>query len=339
MPRTTIVLLAVFVAAGLASSVSLIAADARPKALSEGSIAPYPQVVDPGEGSPAYSQVVDNATPKRFSAPRGWEMLSGNAQQYGEDYRYVEASSGKKPARFRVTIPDRDYYTVYARWPAGAANSAAVSFGVDTVSGVEWTEVNQQTDGGFWVRLGAYEMAAGDGYAVRVEGDPAAPGAVVADAVMVVRGTQENPEAAAGDTTGGDTARTAAGGGYSAGYDVVRVARKHVGTPYKLSPPGTCRAFAREDCSCLTKLVYARFGWSLPDNPVKLYRYGGYVAPGNLRLGDLVFFKESGRNRPITHVGIYSGNGNLVHASSYWGKVVERPMKYISGYWGAKRLV
>ena len=85
--------------------------------------------------------------------------------------------------------------------------------------------------------------------------------------------------------------------------------------------------------------MFAQFGWYLPDNRIKQWRYGRYVAPGNLRLGDLVFFKEAGRDRPITHVGIDSGNGYLVHASSYWGKVVERPMKFIHGYHGAKRLI
>jgi len=326
---------AVVLAAGLASSVSLIAADARPKVRSEGSLAPWPQVVDPGEAAPAYSQVVDNADPNRFAAPWGWKKLWGNVQAYGEDYRYVQSSSGKAPARFKVTIPERDYYTVYARWPAGLENSAAARFGVSTVSGVKWIEINQQTDGALWVRLGAYEMEAGDRYAVQISGDPAGQGAVVADAILVVRGTQENPEEGAGDT-----ARAGAGGsGYATGYDVVRAARKHIGTPYRLSPPKPCRAFAAEDCSCLTKLVFAQFGWHLPDDHFKQWRYGRYVAPGNLRLGDLVFFKEAGRNGPITHVGIYSGNGNLVHASSYWGKVVERPMKYIHGYHGAMRLI
>jgi hypothetical protein len=335
MLRTTLVLSAVLLAAGLALSVSLIAADARPKVLSEGSLAPSPQVFDPGEASPAYSQVVDNADPNRFAAPLGWDTLWGNVRAYGEDYRYVEAPSGKKTARFRVTIPEQDFYTVYARWPAGPANSAAVRFGISTVSGLEWTEVNQQTDGGIWVRLGAYEMAAGDRYAVRVSGNTALPGAVVADAILVVRGTQENPEEGAGDT-----ARAGAGGsGYATGYDVVRAARNHIGTPYRLSPPRPCRAFVAEDCACHTKLVFAGFGWYLPDNPVQQWRYGRYVAPGTLRLGDLVFFKEAGRNRPITHVGIYSGNGNLIHASSYWGKVVERPMHYINGYYGARRLI
>ena len=335
MPRTTLALSAVCLAVGLAWSVSLIAAEARPVAISEGSLAPSPQVVDPGETSPAYSQVVDNADPNRFAAPWGWKKLWGSVQAYGEDYRYVEASSGENPARFRVAIPERDFYTVYARWPAGPANSAAARFGVSTVSGVEWTEVNQQTDGGLWVRLGAYEMAAGDRYAVRVSGDTASPGAVVADAILVVRGTQENPEMGAGYT-----ARAGAGGsGYGTGYDVVRAARDHIGTPYKLSPPRACRAFAAEDCACHTKLVFAGYGWQLPDHPAQQWRYGRYVAPGSLRLGDLVFFKEAGRDRPVTHVGIYSGNGNLIHASSYWGKVVERPMKYINGYHGAKRLI
>jgi hypothetical protein len=28
----------------------------------------------------------------------------------------------------------------------------------------------------------------------------------------------------------------------------------------------------------------------------------------------------------------------MIHASSYWGRVVERPMEHVSGYYGAKRL-
>ena len=57
------------------------------------------------------------------------------------------------------------------------------------------------------------------------------------------------------------------------------------------------------------------------------------IGKANLRPGDLVFFKEAGRSRPITHVGIYSGNGNLVHASNFFGKVVESKMKYMRGYY------
>jgi cell wall-associated NlpC family hydrolase len=40
----------------------------------------------------------------------------------------------------------------------------------------------------------------------------------------------------------------------------------------------------------------------------------------------------------MDHIGIYSGNGYLIHSSSYFGEVVETKMKYIDGYWGARRL-
>jgi cell wall-associated NlpC family hydrolase len=53
----------------------------------------------------------------------------------------------------------------------------------------------------------------------------------------------------------------------------------------------------------------------------------------DLRTGDIVFFAEGGGG--LTHVGIYSGKGNLVHASKYFGKVVESQMRYIRGYSGA----
>jgi hypothetical protein len=37
-------------------------------------------------------------------------------------------------------------------------------------------------------------------------------------------------------------------------------------------------------------------------------------------------------------VGIYSGNGYILHASNYFGKVVNSKMKYIRGYCGARRI-
>jgi cell wall-associated NlpC family hydrolase len=226
-----------------------------------------------------------------------------------------------------VDLPATDYYTVYARWPALKKNNPATRFGVSTPSGIEWTKVDQRRDGGMWVRLGAYEMEAGDHYAVQVSGYEA-KGRVVADAVMVVRGTQMAPPETETDAVGEGGAQ-----------DVVRLARTHIGTPYVHSPPGSCEAHRSEDCSCLTSLVFAKVGITMPDDPVGQWNYGEYVEKSDLRPGDLVFFKEDGPSYPITHVGIYSGRGNIIHASSYWGSVVERPMEYINGYYGARRLV
>jgi cell wall-associated NlpC family hydrolase len=287
-----------------------------------------------------YSQVVDNASPGRFSAP-GWEGNSRSALYYGQDYSYVEPSRAVAPARFKVKIPADDYYTVYAWWPAAEENSAATRYGISTTSGVEWTTVNQQTDGSMWVRLGAYGLEEGDTPAVKVSPDSVGGGRVVADAVMVVRGTQVNPEDAAGERMtaagkGKDTAGKKSTAGRPTAADVVRVARRYIGTKYKYA---TCTDKAMS-CTCLTKTVFSKFGHKLPMSEDGQWNYerGRKVAKSDLRPGDIVFFKERGQRKPITHMGIYSGNGNFIHASAYWGKVVERPMKYVDGYVGAKRL-
>jgi cell wall-associated NlpC family hydrolase len=338
MRHPLLVSLAVFLTAGGVSAISLFVTSVEAGsqtgsvAVSQGSIATHPYV-DVSEGpSPGYSQVVDNATVGRFEAS-GWGESSG-AGNYGEDYAYAQPSEEGTSARFKVNIPETGYYTIYARWPARQANNAATRFGVSTTSGIKWTEVNQQKDGDMWVRLGAYMMEAGDSYAVWVSPSSVEDGEVVADAVIVLSGEQANPEEAADEEV--TVARSRA-----SGRDVVRVARRHIGTRYRRSPPHPCRAYRKEDCSCHTKVVFRKFGRHLPDNPVKQWKRGKRIRKkSNLRPGDLVFFDENrnGKLQPWDHVGIYSGHGNLVHASSYFGKVVESKMKYIRGYWGAKRL-
>ena len=124
--------------------------------------------------------------------------------------------------------------------------------------------------------------------------------------------------------------------GRPSGSDVVRAARRYIGTRYGY---GACSG-RRMSCTCLTKKVFAKFGHklSMSEGGQWKYKRGKKVAKSRLRPGDLVFFKEGKRKRGITHVGIYSGGGNLVLASAFFGKVVESKMKYIKGYSGAKRL-
>jgi cell wall-associated NlpC family hydrolase len=290
------------------------------------------------ERLPDYSQVVGNETKGRFRAV-GWQERSGG-YSHGGDYAYTESGTEKKSARFKVDIPTAGDYAIYAWWPVAKANSASTRFGVDTASGTTWTKVNQQRDGGMWVKLGTYELEAGTRYAVQVspEGES---GRVVADAVAIVRGAASPPPDDQQVSAGGGQLYSARAGGGRNGWDVVRISRRHLGTPYRHSPPHPCRAHRKEDCSCHTKVVFRRLDKWLPDDPVRQYwRFGGKkVSRSNLRPGDLVAFKEAGRRKPITHVGIYAGNGNLLHASSYFNKVVESKMRYIDGFFGGKRLV
>ncbi len=115
---------------------------------------------------------------------------------------------------------------------------------------------------------------------------------------------------------------------------VVQEARRYIGTRYRYA---TCTA-SRMSCTCLTKSTWGRFGHNLPMTEDGQWRYepSKRIRYNDLRKGDIVFFSEGGGG--LTHVGIYSGRGNLVHASKYFGKVVESQMRYIRGYSGAIRL-
>lgn len=85
-----------------------------------------------------------------------------------------------------------------------------------------------------------------------------------------------------------------------------------LGTPYR---PGGTRPDTGLDCSGLVRYVYKETaGIDLPHNARELSRNGMPVEPGELRPGDLVFFNTL--KRPFSHVGIYTGGGKFLHASS-----------------------
>jgi len=102
---------------------------------------------------------------------------------------------------------------------------------------------------------------------------------------------------------------------------IVDEARSWIGTPY-----GAYGA----DCSGFTSQVFGQFGLYLPDDPAAQWGYG---FSSTAEAGDLVFYDEHGYG--ISHVGIATGYGTVIHASTYFGAVVETPMYDIPGYVGA----
>jgi cell wall-associated NlpC family hydrolase len=93
------------------------------------------------------------------------------------------------------------------------------------------------------------------------------------------------------------------------GDRLVSRAMKYLGTPYRYggtSPGGF-------DCSGFVYYLYgAVFGQSIPRMPHDMAREGTPVGRSDLKRGDLVFFGYRGT---FTHVGIYAGNGQFVHAT------------------------
>jgi cell wall-associated NlpC family hydrolase len=92
---------------------------------------------------------------------------------------------------------------------------------------------------------------------------------------------------------------------------LVRTALAYRGTPYRFGARGQS-AF---DCSGFTSYLFAEEGVGLPRTAAQQFRKGVVVPKAQLQPGDLVFFKNTYK-RGVSHVGIYIGNGNFVHASS-----------------------
>lgn len=102
------------------------------------------------------------------------------------------------------------------------------------------------------------------------------------------------------------------------GDALVRSARQWIGTPYVYgghSKSGT-------DCSGMIMVIYDEVaGLSLPRNSAAQRDYCVSVSRRQLEPGDLVFFTTSKRGGKVNHVGMYIGNGRIIHASSSRGVI------------------
>ena len=87
------------------------------------------------------------------------------------------------------------------------------------------------------------------------------------------------------------------------------------------------------DCSGLVQYAYAAAGIYLPHSSSMQSTIGTPVAYADLQPGDLVFFYT-----PVSHVGMYIGNGQMVHASTYGQPVQITELAYMPGFNGARRL-
>lgn len=180
--------------------------------------------------------------------------------------------------------------------------------------------------------------------------------AAVAAAAAAAAAAANNNSAAAtsNNNSGGATANTNTGGGSSSNSSgnaggspaaapapasapavssrsgiAISAAMGQQGVPYRFAASSPGVAF---DCSGLTAYAWAQAGVFLPHQSRQQYASVPHVSQGEAQPGDLLFYYS-----PISHVGIYLGGGQLVHApntgsvvnvaSVNWGKVtgVGRP--------------
>ena len=105
------------------------------------------------------------------------------------------------------------------------------------------------------------------------------------------------------------TSRTAGTNGSASG--MVDFAMEYIGVPY-LYGGSTPKGF---DCSGFTKYVMDHFGVSLPRSSSGQFAVGVSVSLSELQTGDLVFYTASATSSRISHVGLYIGGGQFIHAT------------------------
>ncbi|WP_371790991.1 NlpC/P60 family protein [Streptomyces sp. NBC_01471] len=132
---------------------------------------------------------------------------------------------------------------------------------------------------------------------------------------------------------GGDSGGTGAGRGTGTGSGsgkssskaaaALAFARAQLGKPYVWGATGP----SSYDCSGLTQAAWKAAGVNLPRTTWDQVKTGTRVGTKNLRPGDLVFFYDD-----ISHVGMYIGNGMMIHAPKPGAYVREESIYYMPIY-------
>jgi cell wall-associated NlpC family hydrolase len=120
-------------------------------------------------------------------------------------------------------------------------------------------------------------------------------------------------------------------------YKLVKMARTFLGLPYRWGGMSERRGV---DCSGLVKVLFAKLHVELPRSSREQIQSGKEISLDQLETGDLVFFSNQGEIP--THVGVYLGNDQFLHAEQKAGRVIITNLKdpwYARRFLGARRVM
>lgn len=132
-------------------------------------------------------------------------------------------------------------------------------------------------------------------------------------------------------------AETSADVGATVGEQLIATAKQYLGYRYAWGGMSPSTGF---DCSGFVNYIYGLYGYSMQRVAQSIYHNDGVsVGKEELRPGDLLFF--GGGPYSISHVGMYAGNDQMIHSSSYDTGVILSDLEghYYNTLVGAKRII
>ena len=203
---------------------------------------------------------------------------------------------------------------------------------LDTLKDGDRLEVTGFDNGWFAVKKGdTTGYVTGDDLDLTMEKEAPKPKVTAAAVKKAVTETAADGTNDTGDST--DSAASSSG----SGSDIVSFAQQYLGVPYVYG--GT--SGSGFDCSGFTMYVFSHFGISLAHGATPQLNNGYAVSMSDLQPGDLVFFFGTyNTSSAASHVGIYVGGGQFIHASSSRGVIISSLSEsyYANRYLGARRV-
>lgn len=269
----------------------------------------------PSEKGEVLGKLYNNSVGEFLGEEDGWYLIqSGNVTGYvkaeyavtGEEATALAKEVGTRFARV-------DCQTLKVRQEASADSKCLTMIPQDEEYLVldeteEWAKVETQSDIG-WVSKEYVSLYTEFVHAESKEEEEArlAKEAAEARKAREAAAAKEKKNNTSSTTQNTTPASYAVGPGSEMGQQVVEYALQFVGNPYKYGGTSLTNGI---DCSGFVMKVYENFGVSLPHSSAA-DRKQGYAVDGieNAQAGDIICYSG--------HVGIYVGDGQIVHASTW----------------------
>jgi hypothetical protein len=115
----------------------------------------------PDPGNPDHLQYYFVNTNAAFEAEGKWLVSTNGGRYVGTNYLSAPAGTGLSQVGWFFSIPTPGTYSVFACWPAAAANVSSAQYLVTHALGVTTVKMNQKINGGRWNKLGNFLFDAG----------------------------------------------------------------------------------------------------------------------------------------------------------------------------------